>query len=210
MTTILVTGTGTEVGKTWVAVELVRELRARGITVAARKPAQSFSPEELGATDAELLATATGEEPRAVCPPERWFSVPMAPPMAADALGEPSFTIADFVAEMRPSAAAVTLLEGAGGAYSPLAADGDVLDLARALEVSVAVLVAHAGLGTINAVRLTAAALNGFDVIVVLNRFDDADALHRANHAWLTDAGYVISVDSSDLADRLMMRLPLR
>ncbi|TDN77185.1 AAA domain-containing protein [Pseudonocardia autotrophica] len=51
---ILVTGTGTEVGKTWVTAALSRRLRAFGIEVAARKPAQSFTPGET-ATDAAVL-----------------------------------------------------------------------------------------------------------------------------------------------------------
>ena len=40
----------------------LRALRADGIDVAARKPAQSFAPDELGPTDAELLAAATGDD----------------------------------------------------------------------------------------------------------------------------------------------------
>ena len=208
MTTILVTGTGTEIGKTWMSVELARELLARGVTIAARKPAQSFSPDELGSTDAELLAAATGEAPDLVCPPTRWFAVPMAPPMAAAVLGNALFTIADLVAESAPSAATITLLEGAGGACSPLAADGDVLDLARGLGVSIAILVADAGLGTINAVRLSVAALSGFDTLIALNRYDATDDLHRRNRQWLADAGYRISVTVPELADQLMVRVP--
>ncbi len=51
-------------------------------------------------------------------------------------------------------------------------------------------LVADAGLGTINAVRLTADALTvgglaGKDLIVVLNRFDGGDDLHQRNRNWL-------------------------
>ena len=36
---IAVVGTGTEVGKTWVSAHLLRDLRAEGHRVAARKPA---------------------------------------------------------------------------------------------------------------------------------------------------------------------------
>ena len=41
---VLVVGTGTDVGKTWVSAHLLATLRAAGLTVAARKPAQSFDP----------------------------------------------------------------------------------------------------------------------------------------------------------------------
>ena len=38
MKLVIVSGTATEVGKTWVGAALARELRGRGVTVAARKP----------------------------------------------------------------------------------------------------------------------------------------------------------------------------
>jgi dethiobiotin synthetase len=44
--TVLVIGTGTDVGKTWVTAALARRLAADGLVVAARKPAQSFAPED--------------------------------------------------------------------------------------------------------------------------------------------------------------------
>ena len=132
-----------------------------GVAVAARKPAQSFDPDdEAAATDAGVLAVATGEDPHAVCPDHRWYPVALAPPMAADALGRAPFTVADLMAELRwPAGAHVGLVEGAGGPRSPLAADGDNVDLARALRPDSVVLVAGAGLGTLNATLLSAAAL---------------------------------------------------
>jgi len=52
-----VAGTATEVGKTFVGAALLAELRATGVRVAARKPAQSFAIGELR-TDADVLAAA--------------------------------------------------------------------------------------------------------------------------------------------------------
>ena len=59
----------------------------------------------------------------------------MAPPMAAEALGRPAFSIGDLMAELRwPDAAVdVGLVETAGGVRSPLAADGDCLALCAAV-----------------------------------------------------------------------------
>jgi dethiobiotin synthetase len=209
MTAVLVTATGTEIGKTWTACGLATELRRRGHGVHARKPAQSFTPAERGSTDAELLAAATGEAPEQVCPAHRWYEVPMAPFMAADVLGRPRIRTTDLAAETGPvPAVGITLVEGAGGPRSPLAHDGDTIDLARALGIGRAILVADAGLGTINAVRLCVEALSGFDTIVFLNRFDPADDLHRRNRDWLADAGYAVTVDPPGLADGLLSRLP--
>jgi dethiobiotin synthetase len=206
VTTVLVTGTGTDVGKTWVAAEVLARLRARGVPVAARKPAQSYAPDELGATDAELLAAASGERPEVVCAHHRWYPVPMAPPMAAEALGLPPFTIEDLVTEVTPAhPAALMLVEGAGGPRSPLAADGDTVDLARALGIRAAVLVADAGLGTINAVRLSIEALRGLAVVVALNRFDPGDSLHRRNLAWLGDGGIRVVTDPAAVAESILV-----
>ena len=199
---VLVTGTGTEVGKTWVACQLARALRARGLLVAARKPAQSYDRHDDEAdTDAGLLAHATGDHPAIVCPRHRWYPVPMAPPMAAEALGRPPFTIADLAAELVwAPGVGVGLVEAAGGVRSPLAADGDSVALAHALRPERVLLVADAGLGTINAVRLSAKALAPWLVTVVLNRYDPDDDLHARNHEWLAlRDGLDVVTDLTDL-----------
>jgi dethiobiotin synthetase len=113
----------------------------------------------------------------------------MAPPMAAETLGRPPFAIADLVHELRwpHDLVEVGLVEPASGVRSPLASDGDCLALCGALEPDLVVLVADAGLGTINAVRLTEQALGDVraPVVVVLNRFDAAVGLHAHNLEWL-------------------------
>jgi len=220
---VLVAGTGTGVGKTWVASRLIEELRAGGAVVAARKPAQSAAPDDDPARrDADVLARASGEPPDEVCPPARSYEVAMAPPMAADVLGRPAFTVADLVTEISWPAAwvesargpRVGLVETAGGVRSPQATDGDVLDLVRHLRPDLVVLVADAGLGAINAVRLSADALTGPGglaperLVVVVNRFDPDDDLHRRNRSWLsTRAGLTLFATPGDemrLAARLV------
>jgi dethiobiotin synthetase len=205
VTVVAVLGTGTDVGKTWVLARLVTELRRRGRDITVRKPAQSFAPADVGATDADVLADAAGCGPTDVCPAHRWYETPMAPPMAAEVLGRPGFSVADLAAEV--VADGLVLVEGAGGPRSPLARDGDNVDLARALRAQLVVLVADAGLGAINAVRLCGDALSGFDLVVVLNRFDPVDDLHQRNRSWLAGAGYCVVTDPGALADALGRRL---
>ncbi len=189
---VVVTGTGTDIGKTWWTAATARALRERGLSVAARKPAQSFAhsdpgPGEPDETDASVLGAATDEDATTVCPDHRWYETAMAPPMAAAALGRPGFSIADLVAELTwPDDLDVGFVEGAGGPRSPLADDGDTVTLAAALAPDLIVLVAEAGLGTINAVRLCSDVLvPSAPVVVALNRYDDAAPLHRANRDWL-------------------------
>jgi dethiobiotin synthetase len=200
---VMVTGTGTEIGKTWLSVAIIACLRQRQLTVAARKPAQSFDPGD-GKTDAELLAAASGEPPEVVCPRHRWYPAPMAPPMAAVSLGMGPPVLAELLEEIDCSwpepALDIGLVEGAGGVASPIAVDGDSAALARGLGADAVVLVADAGLGTINSVRLSRAALEPLPAIVYLNRFDPREQLHARNRDWLSEVdGLQLSWDPHDL-----------
>ena len=210
---VVVAGTGTEVGKTWVAARLAAALRARGLRVAARKPVQSFDPAAEEPSDAEQLAAATGEAPERVCPRARRYALPMAPPMAAEALGLPAPRLAELAAEIVASwprpAADVGLVELAGGVRSPLAADGDGVELVSALAPGLVLLVADAALGALNAVRLSCDALAPHATLVHLNRYDAAHEIQRRNRAWLVErSGLALTSDLAALADAVEARLP--
>jgi dethiobiotin synthetase len=189
---VAVVGTGTDVGKTYVTAHLLAVLREDGISVTARKPAQSFDLSDDPADyDAAVLGDASGEPPETVCPPHRWYEMPMAPPMAADALARPNFTVDDLVEELQwPEVPAdVGFVETAGGLRSPIADDGDCLTLVVAVMPDIVLLVADAGLGTINSVRLTMDALVRLpaQLAVVLNRFNEGSELHQRNRSWFRD-----------------------
>jgi dethiobiotin synthetase len=200
---VFVSGTGTAVGKTWIAAAVLARLRQMGLAVAVRKPAQSFDAGDADAevTDADVLAAATGESPHEVCPPHRWYPRALAPPMAAAALGASSFTVDDLLAELHwPDGVDVGLVEGAGGPRSPIAADGDNVALSDAIAPDRVLLVADAELGAINAVRMSVDAFAGAPVVVVLNRYDEADPVHRRNRDWLAGRDGFDVVDGSDAA----------
>jgi dethiobiotin synthetase len=130
----------------------------------------------------------------------------MAPPMAAAVLERDAFAIEDLVAELQWSSPEpdVCWLETVGGPRSPIAFDGDSADLCGAVKPDLIVLVADAGLGTINSVRLSAAALAQSPLIVFLNHFDESDELHALNRAWLADRdGFDVMVAPDALAERL-------
>ena len=203
-TLVFVAGTGTDVGKTWWAAAVARQLRDAGVTVAARKPVQSGQPGEV--RDADVLAAATGEDPTTVCPEHRTFDLPWAPPMAAHELGKPAFTVRELAEGLEwPKATAVGLIEGVGGPRSPVADDGDNVDLARELQPHLVVLVGDAGLGTINAVLLSVGAFDDIPVIVALNRFGD-DPLHERNREYLVErADLDVVTGVAELARRLLL-----
>lgn len=197
-------GTGTEVGKTWTSCAVAVGLRAGGLAVSARKPAQSFDPSDTAILDAELLAGATGEDPERVCPPHRTYPIPMAPPMAAAALSLPVPTLDDLLGEITWSPGTdVGIVETAGGVRSPMASDGDGLDMAIRLEPDLVLLVADAALGVIHAVRAAAAGLPT-PVLVFLNHFDSDQDLHHRNLAWLRDRdGLEVYADVQDVIRHL-------
>jgi dethiobiotin synthetase len=201
---VVITGTGTDVGKTWVAAGLLTELRRRQVAVAARKPAQSYSPGER--TDAEALAGATGEALERVCPANRSYPLPMAPPMAAHALNLRPPTLAELSSELDrgwpPGPVDIGVVEGAGGVASPLAIDGDTASLARRLKADVAIVVGEPRLGIINAARLARLALRPVPVVIHLNRYEPAGELHQRNREWLAGQdGFIVTTSLSDLAD---------
>ena len=182
-----VIGTNTEVGKTWVTAQLLATLKLRGTRVAARKPVQSYAPDDIN-TDAARLAGASGEDVADICPAHRCYPLALAPPMAAHALGRGPLRMADVISEIRwPANIDIGFVETVGGVRSPLASDGDSIDLVRRLEVDRMLLVADAELGTINAVRLTLAAVGATPTVVYLNRFQRDNELHELNRRWLID-----------------------
>jgi dethiobiotin synthetase len=192
---VVVVGTGTDVGKTWVSSALLAGCQASGLTVAARKPAQSFEPGD-ETTDADVLSSITGEDPKVICLPHRWYEKAFAPPMAADALGRPEIHHSDLLDELSwpfPRVS-VGLVEMAGGVASPIAHDGHPVDFVYNLNPDHVILVADAGLGTISAIRTSMLSLglgSGTDdggkghFVVVLNRFDESSELHNRNAEWL-------------------------
>lgn len=196
---VVVLGTGTEVGKTWLAASVLSRLRRGGTTVAARKPVQSFAPCDRE-TDADVLAVATGARPEDVCPRHRWYGMAMAPPIAAAFLGSSPPTLEDLLAELSwpHDGVQVGLVETVGGPRSPLADDADSAALAAAVGADMHVLVAHAGLGAINAVRLCAPVIPT-PLVVFLNRFDGGD-LHDRNRRWLQAEGFEVVVDPAHVA----------
>ena len=203
-TVVFVAGTATEVGKTWFGAALATVLRARGRTVRACKPVQSYDPDEAGPTDAEALAAATGQPSGEVCPAERSYPVPLAPPMAAARLGRPCPGLDELARACRfADGTDVGIVEGVGGLYSPLAADGSNLDLIERLDPSTVVVVAEAGLGAIHSVLACVLPLAGHRTLVFLNRFDPADEVQQLNLQWLRDGGWTVDTRVEDLADRI-------
>ncbi|WP_137726140.1 dethiobiotin synthase [Prescottella subtropica] len=183
MTVLVVSGTSTDVGKTVVTAALAAAAAARGLSVAVCKPGQTgVAPGEPGdLADVTRLTgiTATIELAR--------YPEPLAPDTAAHRAGMPLLTRAQVVSAVRELEARhdVVLVEGAGGLLVRLGADGfTIRDVAADLDAPV-VVVAAAGLGTLNHCALTAEALTARDVVcsgfVVGSWPDTPDLAARCN-----------------------------
>lgn len=156
MTYLVVTGTGTEVGKTVVTAAVATLAAAAGRRVAVVKPAQTGV--SAGAdSDVEVIRrlAQVDDVHELVRYPE-----PLAPATAARIAGIRAFPLAAMVERLRRLRdRELVLVEGAGGMLVQLDEDGHTIaDLAVALRAPVLV-VAAAGLGTLNSVALTCEAL---------------------------------------------------
>ena len=168
MSTLFVTATGTEIGKTLVTAALCHELRAAGRPVRTLKPVLSgYDPATLAESDPGVLLASLGEAvtEAAVAAITPWrFAAPLSPDMAAAREGR-RLDLAEIVAWCRAAAGDPLLIEGLGGAMVPLDDEHTVLDWIAALGAP-ALVVAGSYLGTISHTLTTLAAIRGRGVPV--------------------------------------------
>jgi dethiobiotin synthetase len=173
---IVVLGTGTEVGKTWLSAELLRVLRAGDQRVLGMKPVESGivpgSP-----SDAMRLIEAGTETP---APAPYRFAEPVSPHLAARRggavieLSQILIYVQSQESRLHPARSAVSLTETAGGLFTPLAPGITNFDFARALEPARWLLVAPDALGVLHDLTATLAAAGA------RGRTPDAIALCRS------------------------------
>jgi dethiobiotin synthetase len=156
---IFITGTDTDVGKTWVGCHIISALQAQGHDIAPRKPVESGWNKEITQTDAWKLAQAANKQQQLdiICPNR--FTAPISPSRAAYLEGNER-SIAELKQQCLETLHSKQILyvEGAGGFYSPLCKDGLNADLCVALNLAI-ILVAEDKLGCINHVLLTVEAI---------------------------------------------------
>lgn len=155
-TGFFITGTDTDVGKTWVTVALIRRFLRQGFTAAGMKPVAAgceWRDGRLRNQDALLIREnsepALGYEkvnPYA-------FELPVSPHLACGEVEVRLEVILAAFAELKKQAD-VVLVEGAGGWLSPLSLTFDNADLAAVMQLPV-ILVVGIRLGCINHARLT-------------------------------------------------------
>ncbi|MEU5520029.1 dethiobiotin synthase [Streptomyces sp. NPDC093250] len=189
MPVMVITGTGTEVGKTVVTAAVAATALAAGRSVAVLKAAQTgVRPEEPG--DAEEVARLAGAVTTAEL---ARFPDPLAPATAARRAGRAPVhphEVAERAAKLATEHDLV-LVEGAGGLLVRFDAAGGTLADAAALLSAPVLVVAPAGLGTLNATELTARELRGRGLdlagVVIGSWPDEPDLAARCNLLDLPD-----------------------
>ncbi|MBD3611477.1 MAG: dethiobiotin synthase [Hydrogenovibrio crunogenus] len=178
-----ITGTDTDIGKTFVSCTVAQYLLEKqpGLAISPRKPIASGALRdhngELYSEDAvQLHQACKSQEPlNTVCP---YLLEPAISPARAIQQAKQTITIHDLVLACKVPQQTVAFVEGAGGIYSPLASDGLNIDLAKQLGYPV-ILVVGNRLGCLNHALLSIAAIEnaGLEIahIFVNNLSDQAD-----------------------------------
>lgn len=192
MKSLFITATGTDIGKTYVSALLVKKMREFSLNCGYFKPVLSgakideqgnFVPE-----DCKFVVEKSGLDCEPIQCLSYCFEEAVSPHLASSRQGvkiELDKIVADF--EKYSKNFDYVLLEGAGGITCPLLVDDDKVvllsDLVLQMGQSV-LLVADAGLGTINSVLTSVEYLNSKNIEIVgivLNNYDDTDFLHVDN-----------------------------
>ncbi|MFJ5773804.1 dethiobiotin synthase [Streptomyces sp. NPDC093094] len=189
MPVLMITGTGTEVGKTVTTAAVAAAAAAAGRSVAVLKAAQTgVRPDERG--DAAEVVRLAGELTTAEL---ARYPEPLAPATAARRAGRAPVRPGE-IAEAAAKLAAehdLVLVEGAGGLLVRFDDEGGTLADAAALLDAPVLVVVTAGLGTLNTTELTARELRrrGLDLagLVVGSWPAEADLASRCNLADLPE-----------------------
>jgi dethiobiotin synthetase len=155
LSAIFITATGTEVGKTFVAASLIRNLRQIGKDVIAIKPVVSgFDPAQAAASDPGILLDALGlpvtMDNIGLISPWR-YRAPLSPDLAASMEGQ-RIDVDQVIAFCQSAIAdnpGVVLIEGIGGIMVPLDGERTILDVMMALRVPL-IVVTGSYLGSIS------------------------------------------------------------
>jgi len=160
---VFITGTDTGIGKTIVAASIAQIFSEQGYRVAVFKPAGSGCVrrrEGLVSEDAELLAhCANARHPLDLICPQR-YAEPLAPAVAAERVGA-VIDVDRLLNDLEKAGDGFDriVVEGAGGLLVRFDEDGGTIaDVAQLLAAAL-IVVARAGLGTLNHTALTVEAI---------------------------------------------------
>lgn len=177
MRTLFVSGSDTNVGKTWVVGAIAQYLSSRGESVQVVKPIESGVIDEHQSDIAQVLERCAS--PLVTGYTLRSFLLPIAPVAAAEHEGAAlEFSEIESSVAKLPKEVDWRIVEGAGSIATPVCKDGrDWSDLALALESDALVLVVEDRVGAIGQARLVYeyARVKGLNCGIWLNELKSQD-----------------------------------
>ncbi len=178
MRTLFVSGSDTNVGKTWVVGAIARHLSSRGDSVQIVKPIESGVTDESQSDVAQVLAHCAS--PLVTGYTLRSFALPIAPVAAAEHEGTTlEFSEIETSVGKLPKGVDWRIVEGAGSIATPVCYDGrDWLDVALAVGSDALVLVVEDRVGAIGQARLVYeyVAAKGLNCGIWLNEMNTQDS----------------------------------
>lgn len=188
---IFITATGTDIGKTYISALIVKKMREKGLNCGYFKPVLSGVKELAGHlvdSDANYVVQMADVPAIADECVSYWWKEAVSPHLAAKRMNQKI-----DISKIKYDFAQISkkydylLVEGAGGITCPLIIEKDekylLKDLIWELGLST-IIVADAGLGTINSTLLTVeyAKANGIEVEgIILNNYDSNNFMHWDN-----------------------------
>lgn len=188
---LFITGTGTDVGKTYVSALILKKLKESGVSAAYYKAAMSGNERSTDGTlipgDALHVKKTSGiSQPlEEMCP--YVYETAVSPHLASRMEEKPirMEVVLDGFGKVCQNYEYVTM-EGSGGILCPICFDDKEIwlpDVVKACDLG-CLLVADAGLGTINAVGLTAFYLRAHNIPlkgIIFNHFQLGDPMQEDN-----------------------------
>ena len=184
---LFISGTGTDVGKTYVTENLIYLLKAKGFTVSPYKPIETGckkNKSKLIPSDASKFHKLIDKEIDIDLINPYRFQQPISPNRAIRLANKKIF-INDYISRSKLLPKNDYLIvEGAGGLYSPISTDGYNIDLIKKMKIPT-VLVAKDEIGVINNILLSLDLLKKYKISVlaiILNKINSLQPNGMDNH----------------------------
>ena len=172
---IFISGTNTEVGKTFISENIIKMFELKGIMVSPFKPIETgcrMKSSKLLPHDSTIFFKAIHKRITLDQINPYRFIEPISP-AAAIKRSRKKIYISSYVKKLKDLPISdITIIEGAGGLCSPLASDGYNIDLIKRINIPT-ILVAKDEIGVINNVMLSINILQKYRIkvlAIVLNR----------------------------------------
>lgn len=184
MKSLFITGTDTDVGKTYITAGLAITLRKMGIDIGVMKPFAAGIAQKNGfkSEDVEILSNAAHvSDPENLVNPQ-FFPIPVSPYTAWKQL-KTKPKIATILSSFKKLSKLhdTILVEGMGGVMTPILKDYFITDLIKEMKIPT-VIVARSKVGTVNHTIMTVMMCQKYKIPIkgiIINNFDEGYPINQ-------------------------------